>query len=180
MSNVRSLNAAAPLGRWRCRLEHQACFERRSTPAKDRASCLRRVRLDDGQRSHRFLGRPSLGGRRTARAARGVVRVSLLAVLSAGWPCQAQSLVPARIVHSARQGAVLTTARARATRGPAEYRSAELQFEHAPASTPALVAPERSGCQNAIVRYHQASNPSIERTPSSRLRRLPVAAHVER
>ena len=103
------------------------------------------------------------------------------AVLSFGRPCDGRNhWCQACVVQGARFGAVPKTTRARGTRGPAEYRSAELQSEHAPACTAALVASERSGCQNANVRYHQASNLSIERTPKSQLRCLSVAAHVER
>ena len=73
-------------------------------------------------------------------------------------PCERQSAVTQSVVPSRRLSKVphvraikvATNSLVSVARGPAEYRSAKVcRSVHAPASTPARVALERSGCQNA-------------------------------
>ena len=101
-------------------------------------------------------------------------------LLSAGRPRKGRSRSCLRAASTVQVlPPCLTSARVRATHGPAVYRSAELGT-----GVRRLVRPREWRLSAPAARMQvmrsQASNLSIERTPKSQLRCLSVAAHVER
>ena len=105
---------------------------------------------------------------------------SLPAVLSAGWPCRARNCCR-------RQALFTVRVEAQCPRHQELVPHTALRGTAAPSCGPSMrrrVRPHAWRLSAPAARMQvmqgQAPNPSIERTPSSRLRRLAVAAHVER